>query len=64
MPNNYLYPEVTGEIRSYWLDGHTGGQILVGNDGHYNRGYYEQNKDVIHSIMSANAYIDFKINLN
>lgn len=62
--NNYKYPEVTGEIRGYWLEGQTGGQQLVGNEGHYNKGYYEQNMDVIHSIMRANAYIEFQINLN
>lgn len=62
--NNYKYPDVTGEIRGYWLEGQTGGQLLVGNDGHYNRGYYEENKDIIHSIMGANAWIHYEINLS
>lgn len=62
--NNYRFPSVTGEIRGYWLEGKTGGQLLVGNEGHYNAWYYEQNKDVIHSIMGANAYIEFQINLS
>lgn len=62
--NNYKYPSVTGEIRGYWLEGQTSGQLLVGNKGHYNKEYYEQNKDVIHSIMSAYAYIEVDINLS
>lgn len=63
--NNYRFPEVTGEIRGYWLEGQTGGQLLVGNAyGHYNAWYYEQNKDVIHSSLNIDGSIYFEINLN
>jgi len=34
MNNNYKYPDVTCNIRAYWLMGQTGGMLLNGHLGY------------------------------
>lgn len=63
--NNYRFPEITNYIRFYWLEGQTGGQMLVHNAfGHLTTSFFESNRNLAIAIMSANAYIDFDINLS